>query len=1192
MSKSMTIDGNTAASHVAYAFSDVAAIYPITPSSPMAEVADDWAANGRLNLFGQRVRIAEMQSEGGAAGALHGSLKAGALTTTFTASQGLLLMIPNMYKIAGELLPTVFHVSARSLAYHALSIFGDHSDVMSCRQTGFAMLASASVQEVMDLALVAHLASIKGSLPFIHFFDGFRTSHEVQKIEMIDYADMDKLLPREAVRAFRARAMNPEHPHLGGTAQNPDIYFQGREASSPQYAALPDIVQHYMDEVAALTGRAYHLFDYVGAPDAEKVLIIMGSGADVAEETINHLNTQGEKLGLLKVRLYRPFRADKFVAALPASVKQIAVLDRTKESGSLGEPLYLDVVTALREMGRESIEVIGGRYGLGSKEFTPTMVKAVYDNLTGDKKAHFSVGIEDDVSHSSLPLGAQVNASPAGTIACKFYGLGSDGTVGANKNSIKIIGDHTEQYVQGYFSYDSKKSGGFTVSHLRFGTKPIQSPYLIDAADFIACHNPSYVTRYAVAEGIKEGGTFLLNSAWSLADMETELPASLKNALARKHVRFYNLDATRLAREVGMGNRINTIMQSAFFKLSGVIPETDAMAYMKDAAKKSYGSKGDAVVQRNYAAIDAGVNAIEEILYPESWATTTEGAEPLHITEDEYYHAFIRPILEQRGDSLPVSKIAADGAVPTGTTRFEKRGIAVDVPEWIPENCIGCNQCALVCPHASIRPVLLTAEEEAAKPEGFATKKAIGKLSSFTYRLQVSPNDCAGCGNCADVCPAKVKALVMKPLHSQKDEEARWEHAMALSPKEELPLNRNTVKDSQYLTPLFEFSGACAGCGETPYVKLLTQLFGERMIIANATGCSSIYGGSAPTVPYCKNHKGQGPAWANSLFEDNAEFGYGMALAGLQRRAKLVEKVRAMLALDWLEPALREAAEVWIAVCEDGEKSGPAGKALHAALVDGVDVGDGSDWPEEYKHYWDDNRKCCICPACNAARDVLEDWDLFTKQSIWIFGGDGWAYDIGYGGLDHVLAMGENVNVLVMDTEVYSNTGGQASKATPTGSVAKFAAAGKRTKKKDLGLMAMSYGYVYVAKVNMGANPAQLMKAVNEAEAYPGPSLIIAYAPCINHGINMGKSQEEGKRATEAGYWPLYRYNPLLADEGKNPFTLDSKDPKSSYQEFIMGETRYATLQKQFPDTAAELFARAEQDAASTLAYYKKLNEM
>ena len=1050
------------------------------------------------------------------------------------------------------------------------------------------MLASASVQEVMDLALVSHLSAIKGSVPFLHFFDGFRTSHEVQKIELIDYEDMDKLLDRDAVAAFRARALNPEHPHQGGTAQNPDIYFQGREAANKYYNAIPGIVQHYMDEVGKITGRHYHLFDYVGAADAENVIVVMGSGADVCEETINYLNAQGQKLGLLKVRLYRPFAAEKFVEALPKSCKRIAVLDRTKEPGSLGEPLYQDVINALVEAGRSDIKVVGGRYGLGSKEFTPSMVNAVYENLAGELKNHFTVGIEDDVTHLSLKVTKQVNAAPEGTIACKFFGLGSDGTVGANKNSIKIIGDHTKLYAQGYFAYDSKKSGGFTVSHLRFGKTPIQSPYLIDAADFAACHNPSYVTRYAVAEGIKEGGTFLLNSPWTLAEMEKELPAHMKNAIAKHHIKFYNINAIKLAREVGMGGRINTIMQSAFFKLANVIPAEEALEYMKAAAKKSYGKKGDEVVQKNYAAIEAGMNAIEEIKYPESWATTTEGATPIHVTDDPYFTDFIHPILAQEGDKLPVSALSADGTVPTGTTKYEKRGIAVDVPAWIPENCIQCNQCSLVCPHATIRPYLVSAEEKAAAPESFATKKATG-FEGYEFRMQISPLDCTGCGNCVDVCPAKEKALKMIPMtESAKTEEKNWEYALTLS-KKDVKLNTKTVKGSQFLQPLFEFSGACAGCGETPYVKLLTQLYGDRMVIANATGCSSIYGGSAPTCPYTVNEKGQGPAWANSLFEDNAEFGFGMNLATKQRREKLADTVKALIAVDWCDADIKAAGAEWLEKMNDAEGSRLAGEKLLKACEEGIDV---DLTGTEYEAAWLANGKKCPCDACTLAREVIANKDLLTKQSVWIFGGDGWAYDIGYGGLDHVLAQDEDVNVLVVDTEVYSNTGGQASKATPTGPVAKFAAAGKRTKKKDLGLMAMSYGYVYVAKVCMGANPAQLMKAVTEAEAYKGPSLIIAYAPCINHGINMGHSQLEAKKAVEAGYWPLYRYNPDLAAEGKNPFSLDSKDPKASFQDFIMGEVRYASLKKQFPEVADKLFARAEKEAEDKIDYYKKLNEM
>ena len=1174
-----TIDGNTAASHVAYAFSDVAAIYPITPSSPMAEVADEWSAVGRKNLFGQTVRIAEMQSEGGAAGAVHGSLVSGALTSTFTASQGLLLMIPNMYKISGELLPCVFHVSARALAAHALNIFGDHQDVMACRQTGFAMLASNSVQEAMDLALVAHLSTLEAKVPFLHFFDGFRTSHEVSKIEEISYDDMAKLLDMKYVEEFRARALNPEHPQLQGTAQNADIYFQNREAANKYYLATPAIVEKYMEKVGELTGRHYHLFDYVGAPDAERVIICMGSGCDAIEETINYLASKGEKLGLIKVHLYRPFSIKHFLAAIPATCKKIAVLDRTKESGSLGEPLYLDVCSALLEAGRGDIKVVGGRYGLGSKEFNPTMVKAVYDNLTKDApKNHFTVGINDDVTGTSLPLGPQYNAAPAGTICCKFYGLGSDGTVGANKNSIKIIGDHTDKYAQGYFSYDSKKSGGITVSHLRFGDTPIKSTYLIDAADFVACHNPSYVTRYDMVSSLKDGGVFLLNSHWSAEEMEHQLPASMKQLLAKKHIRFYNVNAIKLAAETGMGARINTIMQAAFFKLAEVIPYADAEAYMKKAVLKSYGKKGEEVVNKNYAAIDAGAAHIEEIKVPAEWANATTGAEPVKVEATEYFNEKVVPILRQEGDSMPVSAFDPAGIVPTGTTQYEKRGIAVKVPEWIPANCIQCNQCALVCPHAAIRPFVVTEEEKAAAPETFATIPAIGKeFAGRTFRMQLSPLDCTGCGNCTDVCPGKKgeKALVMKDAETQTAEETNWDYAMKL-PDFDLPVNRNTVKGSQFLRPLFEFSGACAGCGETPYVKLLTQLFGDRMIIGNATGCSSIYGGSSPTCPYCTNDKGQGPAWANSLFEDNAEFAFGMQLATAQRRRKLAETVENLIKVEWCDAAIKEAGAEWLAGQDDAATSKVAGEKLLAACKDGIDM---TGTPYE--------GKTCDCDACKLAREVIANADLLTKKSIWAFGGDGWAYDIGYGGLDHVLAQNEDINVLVVDTEVYSNTGGQSSKSTPTGSVAKFAAAGKRTRKKDLGLMAMAYGYVYVATVAMGANPAQLVKAVNEAEAYPGPSLIIAYAPCINHGINMSHSQMEEKKAVEAGYWPLYRYNPAA----EKPLTIDSKDPTGNYQEFLKGENRYRVLAQQFPGEAEKLFETNETDAEKRLAMYKKLAE-
>ncbi|HIU33771.1 MAG TPA: pyruvate:ferredoxin (flavodoxin) oxidoreductase [Candidatus Pullichristensenella excrementigallinarum] len=1177
----MTVDGNTAVSHVAYAFSDVAAIYPITPSSPMAEVADEWAAQGRKNLFGQLVKVAEMQSEAGAAGAVHGSLAAGALTTTFTASQGLLLMIPNMYKISGELLPAVFHVSARALAYHALSIFGDHSDVMACRQTGFAMLASNSVQEAMDMALVAHLSALKASVPFLHFFDGFRTSHEIQKIDGIEYDEIAKLVPWDKIKAFREGALNPEHPHQQGTAQNPDIYFQGREAANKYYLATPDIVEEVMRQVGELTGRNYKLFDYVGAADAERVIIAMGSGCDAIEETVRYLNKRGEKVGLIKVHLYRPFSMKHFLAAIPASCKEIAVLDRTKESGSLGEPLYLDVCSALREAGKNDIRVVGGRYGLGSKEFNPTMVKAVYDNLAkAEPKNHFTVGIIDDVTGTSLELGEKIDASPEGTVSCMFYGLGSDGTVGANKNSIKIIGDHTDMYAQAYFSYDSKKSGGITVSHLRFGKTPIMSTYLIDSADFIACHNPAYVTKYDMVSALKDGGVFLLNSPWTAEEMEKQLPASMKQALAKKHAKFYNVDAIKLAREVGMGGRINTIMQAAFFKLAEIIPYEQADEYMKAYAKKTYGKKGDEVVKKNWDAIDIAISGLTEIPVPAEWATATEGAVPVKVEATEYFDEVIHPILAQEGDKLPVSKLDPAGRVPTGTTKYEKRGIAVMVPEWQLDKCIQCCQCSMVCPHACIRPYLVSEADGTAVPAGFATKPALGpKFKGYQFRMQVSPLDCTGCENCAQVCPAKEKALVMKPLATQTEQEKNWEFAQTL-PEFQGELNLKAVKDSQFKKPLFEFSGACAGCGETPYVKLITQLFGDRMIVANATGCSSIYGGSAPTCPYTVNEKGQGPAWANSLFEDNAEFGFGMNLAVNQRRAKLAETIEKLIEVEWCSAAIKEAGKEWLENKDDAEGSKKAAAKLVAACEDGTDL-TGTPYEAE----WIKNGKKCSCDACKLAYEVLENKDLLVKKSIWIFGGDGWAYDIGYGGLDHVLAQGQDVNVLVLDTEVYSNTGGQASKSTPTGSVAKFAAAGKRTRKKDLGLMAMSYGYVYVAQVAMGADMNQLLKAVTEAEAYKGPSLIIAYAPCINHGIKMNQAQAEIKKAVAAGYWTMYRYNPDL----ENPLTVDSKDPTASYQDFIKGENRYASLLRQFPDVAPSLFEHAEQEAAKRLETYKKM---
>ncbi len=1177
MARTITTDGNTAAAHIAYAFSDVAAIYPITPSSNMAEVADDWAANGQKNLFGQPVRVVEMQSEAGAAGAVHGSLAAGALTTTFTASQGLLLMIPNMYKIAGEQMPCVFHVSARALAAHALSIFGDHADVMATRQTGFALLSSASVQEINDLAIVAHMATLESNVPFVHFFDGFRSSHEIQKMQQTEYDELLPLLDREKVAAFRARSLNPEHPHQRGTAQNPDVYFQNREACNTAYAAVPAIVQGCMDKVAKLTGRAYHLFDYVGAPDATDIIISMGSSCDCIEETVNYLNAKGGKVGAIKVRLYRPFSAEAFLAAIPKSVKRIAVLDRTKEAGSFGEPLYVDICSVLMDAGRGDIRVLAGRYGLGSKEFTPSHVKAVYDNLAGEGKNHFTVGIVDDVSNTSLAINEEIFSAPEGTYECKFFGLGSDGTVGANKNSIKIIGDHTDMYAQGYFAYDSKKSGGFTVSHLRFGKQPIQSPYLINNADLIACHNASYVTRYNILGGIKDGGVFLLNSPWkSIEELSANLPARMKQTIAKKNLRFYNIDAVAVARETGMGNRINTVMQAAFFEVANVIPKEQAIDYMKQAAKKTYGKKGDAVVQKNYEAIDASTAALQKIDVPADWANATTGAEPMHVEATPYFDDVVRPILAQDGDSLPVSAFTPDGTVPVGTSKYEKRGIAVEVPVWQAETCVQCNRCALVCPHATQRPFLFTEDEVKDAPASFSYKKANGKeFEGKQFRMQIAPLDCTGCGNCVEVCPTKAKGtLQMKPLAEvEASESANWAYAQKLQLADLSDVNKGTIKNSQFLQPLFEFSGACAGCGETPYIKLITQLYGDRMVIANATGCSSIYGGSSPTCPYTTNEKGHGPAWANSLFEDNAEFGLGIHLALKQRRERLSDIMTALEAME--QPAewgLKDAAHAWLDGKDDPDASRKAGEALDAAL----------------------DKAIAACGTCGCEADALyaeakDMKDLYTKKSVWIFGGDGWAYDIGYGGLDHVIASGEDVNILVLDTEVYSNTGGQSSKSTPLGAVAKFASAGKRVRKKDLGLMATSYGYVYVASVNMGYDPNQLIKAVTEAESYKGPSLIIAYAPCINHGINMGKAQQEAKSAVEAGYWNCFRYDPRRKEKGENPFQLDSKAATASYEDFLMGEVRYTSLAKLFPETAAELAKRAAEESVAKRAELEKL---
>ena len=1179
MSKKMTIDGNTAAAHIAYAFSEVAAIYPITPSSPMAENCDEWATAGRKNIFGQVLKIVEMQSEAGAAGAVHGSLMAGALTTTFTASQGLLLMIPNMYKIAGELTPCVFHVSARALAYHALNIFGDHSDVMACRQTGFAMLCSNSVQEVMDLALVAHLATLKSKVPFMHFFDGFRTSHEVSKIEVTDYADIKALVDKKYskyIDDFKKRALNPEHPVQKGTAQNPDIYFQNREACNSYYNAVPAIVEEAMEDAKAITGREYKPYQYYGAKDAESIIVLMGSGAETVSETVDYLNAKGGKYGVLKVRLFRPFAAKMFADAIPASVKNVVVLDRVKECGSAGEPLYLDVMAALNETGRKNINVTCGRYGLGSKEFTPSMVNAIFENVESkNPKNHFTVGIIDDVTNTSIDVKEKVDAAPKGAISCKFYGLGSDGTVGSNKNSIKIIGDYTEKYAQAYFAYDSKKSGGITVSHLRFGDTPIRSAYLIDQADFVACHNPSYVTKYDMISDLKEGGTFLLNSPWTLEDMEKHLPASMKNAIAKKHIKFYNIDAIKVVSEIGLGNRISTTMQACFFKLANVIDYADADKHMKEFVVKSFSKKGEKVVNMNFAAIDNAIANIKAIDYPADWATTTKGAVVKPTTDDEYFTKIIAPVLAQEGDKLPVSAFVehADGTVPTGTTKFEKRGIAVKVPVWIKENCLQCNQCSFVCPHACILPVAQKPEALKDAPATFATVDMKNpKAKEYKFRIQVSPLDCSGCGNCANICPAKEKALVMTTLEDvlATGEAENWKFADSLNPSD-VPIARDTVIGSQFNRSLFEFSGACAGCGETPYLKVITQLYGDRMIIANATGCSSIYGGSAPTCPYTKNKKGEGPAWANSLFEDNAEFGFGMLTATNQRRQKLMEDMEAVMALG-VDKALADTFTAWMETYKDTNANKPYCDAIKATINDAV------------AKETDAEKKALL-------ENIAKNTDCLVKKSVWAFGGDGWAYDIGYGGLDHVLAMGQNINVVVLDTEVYSNTGGQASKSSPTGAVAKFAAGGKVTKKKDLGKMAMSYGYVYVAQVAMGANMNQYINALKEAEAYDGPSLIICYAPCINHGINMSNSQIEEKKAVAAGYWQLYRFNPTLAEQGKNPFSLDSKEATADYKEFLLGENRYAQLAKAKPQVAEKLFAINEKEAKERYEGYKKLAE-
>jgi pyruvate-ferredoxin/flavodoxin oxidoreductase len=1154
MAKQMkTVDGNTAAAHVAYAMSDAAAIYPITPSSPIGEIADEWSAKGLKNIFGQNLMIRQLQSEAGAAATVHGSLASGSLTSTYTASQGLLLMIPNMYKIAGELLPAVFHVTARAIAGHALSIFGDHQDVMAVRQTGFSQLASASVQEVMDLGLVAHLAAIEASVPFIHFFDGFRTSHEIQKIEMIDYDDMAKLVNWDAVKAFRARAANPERPELRGTAQNPDIYFQNREAANAYFLKVPAIVDKYMKKVGDLTGRKYKLFDYVGDPNAERIIISIGSSCETIEEVVHYLVDRGERVGLIKVRLYRPFSKEHLFAAIPATADRMTVLDRTKETGAIGDPLYLDVCTAFMERGEMPV-IINGRYGLGSKEFNPSMVKAVFDNMnSAGPKNHFTVGIIDDVTNTSLEVEEGFDVAPEGTVQCKFWGLGADGTVGANKSAIKIIGDNTDMYAQAYFAYDSKKSGGITLSHLRFGKTPIQSTYLIDSADYIACHKSKYVETYDVLEGIKDGGTFVLNSPWTAEDMEKELPASMRRTIAKKKLKFYNIDAVKIASAVGLGGRINMIMQTTFFKLANIIPVEDAIAYLKDQIKKMFSKKGEKIVNMNFEAVDKTLDNLVEIKYPASWADAVDTLET-GKDEPDFVKNVLRPIVAQQGDKLPVSAFSPDGIFPVATSKYEKRGVAINVPEWIKDNCVQCNQCSMVCPHAAIRPVLLTDEELANAPKGFETIKTVGKeLKEYNFRIQVNTLDCMGCGNCADICPAKQKALVMKPIETQTEAQvSNHEFAVEVPVRDNL-INRNSIKGSQFCQPLLEFSGACAGCGETPYAKLITQLFGERMIIGNATGCTSIWGGSAPAIPYCVNKDGFGPTWGNSLFEDPAEFTYGMFLGALQQRRKLADLVQEALQTK-IPKTLKDAMQGWLNNIQDPSGSREYGDQLKALL------------PE-----YNDN------PLLS---EILDRSKLFTKKSYWIFAGDGAAYDIAYGGIDHVLATGENINLMVYDTEVYSNTGGQSSKATPTGSVAKFAASGKKTAKKDLGAMLMTYGYVYVASVAMGANKQQLIKALTEAESYDGPSLIVGYAPCINHGIKkgMGKSQEEEKLAVQSGYWPLYRYNPMLKAEGQNPFILDSRPPDGSLQEFLAGEVRYASLQQSFPDEAKRLHTRLENE--------------
>ena len=1176
--KMKTMDGNSAVAHVSYAFTDVAAIYPITPSSVMADLTDKFSAQGAKNLFGRQVQVTEMQSEGGASGAVHGSLAAGALTTTYTASQGLLLMIPNMYKMAGELLPGVIHVSARALTSHALSIFGDHSDIYACRQTGYAMLCSNNPQECMDLAAVAHLAAIEGRVPFLHFFDGFRTSHEIQKIEEWDYADLADMLNWDAVEAFRRRALNPEHPVTRGTAQNDDIFFQAREACNKYYDAVPEVVVKYMDKVNAKIGTDYKPFNYYGAEDAEHVIVAMGSVCDCTEEVVDYLNAAGEKVGLLKVHLYRPFVADYMLRELPKTVKTISVLDRTKEPGSIGEPLYLDVLAAINGSDFAGVKVYTGRYGLGSKDTTPGDIIAVYRNAESETpKRRFTIGIVDDVTNLSLPIVENPDTTPKGTHSCKFWGLGADGTVGANKNSIKIIGDNTDMYAQGYFAYDSKKSGGLTVSHLRFGKTPIKSTYYISKADFVACHNPSYVDKYDIVDDLKEGGSFLLNCPWDTEELSERLPGKMKKILAERHINFYTIDGIKIGKEIGLGGRINTVLQSAFFKIADIIPADKAKELMKAAAKKSYMKKGQAIVDMNYAAINRGMEDLKKVEIPADWANAVDNSVADKAEGNgalvEYVNEILKPVNAYKGNKLPVSTFMdhVDGTAPNGSAAYEKRGIAVDVPEWNPENCIQCNRCAIVCPHAVIRPVAMTADELAKAPEGTKSLPMMG-LKDLNFVMTVSTLDCTGCGACAQVCPGKkgAKALTMQPIDSQRPKQAVFDYALTLEDKPEVheKFKFTTVKGSQFKQPLLEFSGACAGCGETPYAKLVTQLFGDRMFIANATGCSSIWGASAPATPYTKNKKGYGPAWQNSLFEDNAEFGLGMALGQKAIRNRLIEYVEG-IQKDTDSADLKTACQNYLDTVTDSTSSRPATDALIAELEKNT---------EDAK-------------VGELVKKTLVDKDELAKKSMWIFGGDGWAYDIGFGGLDHVIASGENVNILVFDTEVYSNTGGQASKATPVGSVAQFAAAGKAVKKKDLAAIAMSYGYVYVAQCAMGADNNQVLKAMVEAESYNGPSLVICYAPCINHGIKggMGIAQLEEKKAVEAGYWNIFRYDPRLADEGKNPFMLDGKAPSASYRDFIMGEVRYNSLTRSFPERAEKLFEKAEKVAADKYAHLEKL---